>query len=117
MKAGLMFFVFLGISVTAEASEVYKCVNKGTVTYQARPCAGKVIPNPQQQYQKQLTQRTANQDVKQQQAPAVSSRYSQQQHLQRKSGNGTSNEIPDTVEGKKKSMAIAQDAYKMTKDR
>ena len=116
MKAGLMFFVFLGISVTAEASEVYKCVNKGTVTYQARPCAGKVIPNPQQQYQKMLSQRTANQDAKQK-APDVSSRYSQQQHLQRKSGNGTSNEIADTVEGKKTSMAIAQDAYQMTKNR
>lgn len=116
MKASLMIFVFLGITVTAEASDVHKCVNKGTVTYQSRPCAGKIIPNPQQQYQKQLTQRKANQDAKQQ-APDVSSRYSQQQHLQRKSGNGTSNEIPDTVEGKKKSMAIAQDAYKMTKDR
>ncbi|RKG38543.1 DUF4124 domain-containing protein [Acinetobacter rongchengensis] len=116
MKASLMIFVFLGITITAEAGDVHKCVNKGTVTYQSRPCAGKVIPNPQQQYQKQLTQRTANQDVKQK-APDVSSRYSQQQHLQRKSGNGTSNEIPDTVEGKKKSMAIAQDAYKMTKDR
>jgi hypothetical protein len=43
--------------------------------------------------------------------------YSQQQHLQRHSGNGTSNEIPDTVEGKKKSLAIAQEAYKQTKNR
>lgn len=118
MKKVLLVILALGISHHVFAKDVHKCVVKGSVTYQSRPCAGTAAVNPQQQLQQKLTQRTANQtSIQQQKTQSEMHQYSQQQHLQRHSGNGTSNEIPDTVEGKKKSLAIAQEAYKQTKNR
>ena len=105
------------------AKNVHKCVVNGSVTYQSRPCAGTIERNPQQQMQQKLVQRTVTQNAKmreleklnQAQAQPVH-QYSQAQHLQRHSDNGTKNQIPDTVEGKKRSLAIAQDAYQKAKN-
>ncbi|KAF1025353.1 MAG: hypothetical protein GAK29_01967 [Acinetobacter bereziniae] len=117
MKKVVLVILALGFSHHALAKEVYKCVVKGSVTYQSRPCAGTATVNPQQQLQQKLTQRTATQNSQQVRSQPEMHKYSQQQHLQRHSSNGTINEIPDTVEGKKKSLAIAQAAYQSAKDR
>lgn len=113
----------LGISHSVFAKTVHKCVLNGSITYQSRPCPGTVEANPQQKMQQKLAQKTATQNIKMKelaklnQAQAQSHKYSQQQHLQQRSSNGTSNEIAETVEGKKKGLAIAQDAYQQTKNR
>ncbi|OTG66579.1 DUF4124 domain-containing protein [Acinetobacter silvestris] len=106
MKMSLMIFLFLGVSTIAQADSVYKCENKGTITYQSRPCPSAIIkPN----LHKQIQEKKQNQ--------FEAEHYSQQKHLQHSSSNGTSNEIADTEAGKKKSLAIAQEAYRMTKNR
>lgn len=118
VKKVVLVVLAIGFSHHVLAKEVHKCVVKGSVTYQSRPCAGMAVPNPQQQLQQKLTQRTATQNSQQNvKSQPEMHKYSQQQHLQRHSSNGTSNEIPDTVEGKKKSLAIAQAAYQSAKDR
>lgn len=120
MKKLFILFFALGVSQHVLAKDVHKCENNGSVTYQTRPCAGAIRPSQQLEMQKKLAQKTANQNAKMQQIVQASQSeqlYSQQQHLQRKTENRTSNEIADTVEGKKKSLAIAQEAYKMTKNR
>lgn len=116
MKKSVMFFLFFGVSAIVQAGGVYKCENKGTVIYQSRPCPGAAIaPNPQQQMQQQ--KHIQEQKQNQQHNLPEAKHYSQQQHLQHRSSNGTSNEIPDTEAGKKKSLAIAQEAYRMTQNR
>lgn len=124
MKKIVLLGLGLLLSQGIFAKNVHKCVVNGSVTYQSRPCAGTVERNPQQQMQQKLVQRTATQNAKMreleklnqaQTAPEPVHQYSQSQHLQRRSDNGTSNQIPDTVEGKKRSLAIAQDAYQKTK--
>ena len=124
MKKILFIGLSLAFSHSVFAKDVHKCIVNGSVTYQSRPCAGAITPNQKQQMQQKLVQRTASQNAKtrelqklnQAQAQPVH-QYSQSQHLQRRSDNGTSNQIPDSVEGKKKSLALAQDAYQKTKNR
>lgn len=116
-KAGLLILAMVMTQVSF-AKEVHKCVVKGSVTYQARPCAGSIPQSQQLQLQKKLSEKTVNQHIqKTVKVPSADSQYSQQQHLQRHVGNRTSNEIPDTAEGKKRSLALAQDAYNKTKNR
>lgn len=115
-KAGLLVLAIVMTQITF-AKEVHKCVVNGSVTYQSRPCAGSIPQSQQLQLQKKLSERTVNQHVQKIVKPSVDSQYSQSQHLQRSAGNGTSNEIPDTVEGKKRSLALAQDAYNKSKNR
>ncbi len=124
MKNIILLGLGLIFSQSVVAKDVHKCIVNGSVTYQSRPCVGTITRNPQQQMQQKLVQKTATQNAKmkeleklnQSQAQPVH-QYSQAQHLQRHSDNGTKNQIPDTVDGKKKSLALAQEAYQKTKDR
>nr|WP_227560810.1 hypothetical protein [Acinetobacter bereziniae] len=65
MKKVVLVVLAIGFSHHVLAKEVHKCVVKGSVTYQSRPCAGMAVPNPQQQLQQKLTQRTATQNSQQ----------------------------------------------------
>lgn len=92
MKYHCLAILILGVPCFAQAGAVYKCNVKGSTVYQAKPCP---VGTADVQFQRE--QRPRNYSV-----PAP----------KQKAANGTSNEIPDTVEGKKKSLAIAQEAYK-----
>ena len=124
MKKIVLIGLGLAFSHNVFANNVHKCIVNGSVTYQSRPCAGSIALNPQQQMQQKLVQKTANQNAKMKELEKLNQtqaqsapRYSQSQHLQRHSQNGTTNQIPDTIDGKKKGLAIAQDAYEKTKNR
>ena len=94
MKYRCLAILILGIPCLAQAGAVYKCNVKGSTVYQAKPCP---VGTTDVQFQRE--QRPRNYSIP---TPAPKP----------KAANGTSNEIPDTEEGKKKSLAIAQEAYK-----
>ncbi len=96
MRRSGIILLLLGMPFLAHAGAVYKCNIKGSVIYQSKPCPG----------------------------ATADARFQKEQRLyghvsapsQPKAKNGTSNEIPETEEGKKKGLAIAQEAYKTTKE-
>ena len=94
-SAALLLFL-VSTSSLSWAKEVHKCTINGAVSYQSRPCPNGTADKA---FQPQTIRKT------------------QPQVQPRPASNGTTNEIPDTVEGKKRSMAIAQEAYQMTKER
>ncbi|QXW24928.1 hypothetical protein KXJ74_11215 [Acinetobacter johnsonii] len=97
MKLYWSILILLGMPCLAQAGAVYKCNLKGSIIYQSKPCPGVTADTNFQKEQRLYGQtRTSSQP---------------------KAKNGTTNEIADTEDGKKKSLAIAQDAYKMTKER
>lgn len=98
MKLYWSILILLGMPCLAQAGAVYKCNLKGSIIYQSKPCPGATADANFQQEQRRLYGQT-------------------RASSQPKAKNGTTNEIADTDEGKKKSLAIAQDAYKMTKER
>ncbi|MCG2607529.1 hypothetical protein LZZ98_03015 [Acinetobacter sp. SM34] len=97
MKNHLAIAVLLGIPLFTHAGNVYKCNQNGATVYQSKPCPGK----------------TADADFQRENRVQIKSNQAYPQPAK----NGTTNEIPDTMDGKKKSLAIAQEAYRMTKDR
>lgn len=97
MNYNWAIFILLGIPFLTQAGTVYKCNNKGATVYQSKPCPGATVDA---NFQRE--QRIQNQS---------NSAY------QQRTTNGTSNEIAETAEGKKRSLAIAQEAYRITKER
>lgn len=109
----------LGMSVSAHAGNVYKCNQNGSTVYQSRPCPGTTADTAfQKQNGYNNSQTTISRQYQQAQRQQVEKQQNvQQQTKQAVTNNGTGNTIPDTAEGKKKSLAIAQEAYQQTKNR
>ena len=97
MKRSGTILLLLAMPVLAQAGAVYKCNIKGSVIYQSKPCSGATADARFQQEQRLYSRTAASSPPK--------------------AKNGASNEIPDTEEGKKKSLAIAQEAYQSAKER
>ena len=117
MKNAWTLALCLGMSVSAHAGNVYKCNQNGSTVYQSRPCPG-VTTDAAFKKQNDNSQTTISRQYQQAQRQQIEKQQNaQQQTKQAIANNGTSNQIPDTAEGKKQSLAIAQEAYQQTKNR
>ena len=119
MKNMWVLALCLGMSVSAHAGNVYKCNQKGSTVYQSKPCLGATMDEAfQKQNGYNNSQTTISRQYQQAQRQQVEKQQNvQQQTKQTIANNGTSNTISDTAEGKKKSLAIAQEEYQQTKNR
>ncbi|WP_288402198.1 hypothetical protein [uncultured Acinetobacter sp.] len=91
MKKNLVLILFMVVSNMVVAGEIYKCTIKGAVTYQAKPCSGigSKLNIPQ----------------------AYSPNTSKEGMQEKTSG------AKESDAAKKAGLAIAQEAYQMTKNR
>jgi hypothetical protein len=101
MKRILTLIMALGLGSPVFAQDIYKCTSSGETGYQSKPCKEKGELISGLRHHKT-------------QSPATAYTLADEQQ---EAESYTSNAVPDTVEGKKKSLAIAQDAYRMTKER
>lgn len=98
MKKGLGFILLLSIANVANAGDIYKCNINGSVTYQAKPCkgTGTKLDLPQSPT---TTKSNSNSNASNNNVPTVN-RENQESEASKKAG-----------------LAIAQEAYQMTKNR